>query len=261
MAIRELSDLARGLALAVPFLSGIERVRPCPSGEYPFSLPWVQGLRLDFETRITVLVGENGSGKSTLMRTLAALCGLPTTGGSRNELGSDRGAHHRLGTLIDIVRPRFRERPRDAYYFTAENAGDFAALLEERREDPDFLGDPFAIHGGTSLLHRSHGESFFARMSRGMEGGLYLFDEPEAALSPTSQLKFVRAIWQAVNHRRCQIILATHSPILLSTPGATVIGMEDPQLRALNPRTTSHWAVTARVLSDPDWLKGIVGDQ
>lgn len=246
--------------LPVPYLREIERVHPCPSREYPFSLPWVEGLRLGFESRITILVGENGTGKSTLMRTIAALCGLPTTGGSRNELGSDRGAHHRLGTLLDVVRPKFKERPRDAFFFTAENAGDFAALLEERREDPDFWGDPYGAYGGTSLLQRSHGESFFARMSREMGDGMYLFDEPEAALSPTSQLKFVRTIWQATHTRRCQIILATHAPILLATPGATVIAMDDPELRSIDPRTTSHWAVTLRALSDPQYLESIVRD-
>lgn len=243
-------------ALPVPYLRSIERVRPCPSREYPFSLPWVEGLRLELVSRITILVGENGTGKSTLMRTIAALCGLPTTGGSRNELGTDRGTHHRLGTLLDVTRAAFRERPRDAFFFTAENAGDFAAMLEERREDPDFWGDPYGIYGGESLLHRSHGESFFARMSRGLQGGLYLFDEPEAALSPTSQLKLVRTLFQAVHHARSQVIMATHAPILMATPSAQVLSMED--LRPVDPKTTSHWAVTARVLGDPEWLKGIV---
>src|SRR5690606_2675480 len=126
-----------------PYLRAVRLVpeRVPSANMYPFDLPFVDGLDLEFRTAVTFLVGENGSGKSTLIEAIAELCDLPSSGGSRSELasrtGPDQGA-----PLAAALRPSFRERPRDGYFFRAEHMSHFTELLDARREDPDFRGDP-----------------------------------------------------------------------------------------------------------------------
>lgn len=152
--------------------------------EFPGSLRYVQGLNLRFDTPVTFFVGENGSGKSTLIEAIAALCGLPVTGGGRNELASCNASSE----LSVHLRAAFRRRPRDAYFFRAEFQAEFANLLEARGADPDFGGDPYARYGGRSLHARSHGEAFLEMFTSWMQPGFIIMDEPEAALSPQRQL-------------------------------------------------------------------------
>ena len=122
--------------------------------EFPGNLPFVRTLDIRFTNAVTFFVGENGSGKSTVMEAIAAVCGLPIAGGGRNEL-ADTKAPHAQSELAPFVRGAFRRKPPDGYFFRAEFQAHFATLLEERRADPDFGGDPYARYGGRSLHTRS----------------------------------------------------------------------------------------------------------
>jgi predicted ATPase len=124
-------------------------------GEFPYSLPIVRDLSLTFAKAVTSFVGENGSGKSTLIEAIAEICGLPVSGGGKSELADGRGPEAK-SALGGALRPSFAKKPRDAYFFRAELQSHFASLLEQRREDPDFRGDPYAVYGGRSLHKRWH---------------------------------------------------------------------------------------------------------
>jgi predicted ATPase len=233
-----------------PFLAGAylveERVQDWNA--YPFNLPFVRGLDLDLSAPVTLFVGENGSGKSTLLEALAELARLPVAGGSRNELADAEKENSRLA---DAMRPRFLSKPPDAFFFRADGLNDFARMLEQRKADPFFNGDPYALYGGKSLRERSHGQAVnFVLRSRG-EGGLFLFDEPEAALSPSRQTLFVAHLNECVTTGSYQFVLATHSPIVMSIQGARLLDFDQPNLPQIQPRETKHWQAFASVMDEP----------
>jgi predicted ATPase len=163
--------------------------------DFPYSLPFVRGFDLAFKRPVTFLVGENGSGKSTVMEALAEICGLPVSGGGTND---SAGAHGPEGesALGSVLRPSFKKRPKDSYFFRGEFQTYFAELLDRRRKDRYFSGDPYARYGGRSLNALSHGEAFLEVILNRMEKGLFLMDEPESALSPQRQLALLARMSQ-----------------------------------------------------------------
>jgi len=235
-----------------PYLDGCylvpERV---PDGApFPFDLPCVQGLDLAFETPVTFFVGENGTGKSTVLEAIAELCGFPAGGGGRDD-GID-GPKAASTQLARALRPRFSRRPRQGFFFRAEMLAGFADTLESRAADPDFMGDPYARYGGKSLHERSHGEAFFEVMKSRLADGLVFFDEPEAALSPQRQLAFAALLDDAVRGGACQVIVATHSPLLLTFPYARILSFDGGGApRVVSIEETSHWRLTRAVLENP----------
>lgn len=232
---------------APPFLLGAyiveERVQDW--SQFPFHLPYVKEFDLTLDGPVTLFVGENGSGKSTLLSALADLAGLPGGGGSRNELTD---SEHRASLLAAALRPKFRARPKDGFFFRAESLLDFARLLDKRRDDPDFMGDPYARYGGKSLRERSHGEGVSAVFGAKRQGGLFFFDEPESALSPMRQLELVKAIEESARAGNWQFVIATHSPIIMSIPRARLLDFDRPGLPPIRPEETKHWAAFKRVL-------------
>src|SRR5688572_5083555 len=209
-----------------PYLLSI-RTKPdgLQSSEYPFHLPLLRSIDVSFESPVVFFVGENGSGKSTVMEAIAALCRLPVSGGSRNELSGSHGPDIR-SPLAAALRPSFRRRPPDAYFLRSEFQAHFASLLDERRADPEFEGDPYARYGGRSLHTRSHGEAFLSILQNRIRSGLLLFDEPESALSPQRQLALLAHMSALAAAGKSQFIIATHSPILLTFPGAQILGFD-----------------------------------
>jgi len=217
---------------------------------FPHGLPFVRDLDLTFSKPVTCFVGENGSGKSTLIEAIAEACGLPIWGGSRNEAANRHGPDERAA-LGSVLRFAFSRRPRDGYFFRAEFQANFASLLDERRNDPDFRGDPYMRYGGRSLHQQSHGEAFLAVMLNRMRLGMFIMDEPESALSPQRQLALLARMAELVRAGKSQFIIATHSPILLTFPDADIISLDQTPLRSVSLEETSHYQITRGILENP----------
>ena len=237
----------------VPYLVAL-RVREdrLLSDTYPFNMPLIRTLDLQFVSPVTFLVGENGTGKSTVIEAIAALCRLPVSGGGRNELSGSHGPES-TSPLAAALRPAFRRRPPDAYFLRAEFQAHFATLLDARNADPEFRmwGDPYSRYGGRSLHTRSHGEAFLAILQNRIRSGLLLFDEPESALSPQRQLSLLAHMSTLVAGRNAQFIIATHSPILLTFPGAQILSFDDEAVHQISLEETSHYQVTRGILQNP----------
>lgn len=222
------------------------------SADYPFNVPLIRTLDIEFASAVTFLVGENGTGKSTVVEAIAALCRLPVSGGSRNESSGNHGPD-RTSPLAPALRPSFRRRPPDAYFLRAELQAHFASLLDERNADPDFRrwGDPYAGYGGRSLHTRSHGEAFLAILHNRIRRGLFLFDEPESALSPQRQLALLAHMAALVANGASQFIIATHSPVLLTFPGAQILSFDGERIEQVTLEETSHYQITKGILHNP----------
>jgi predicted ATPase len=186
---------------------------------HPWSIAAVHAIvvadGLDLDAPVTFLVGDNGSGKSTLVEAIAVAAGFNAEGGSRNVNMSTRASHSVLHKHLRLVRGT--RRPRTGYFLRAESFFNVATYIEELRE-PKIA----AAYGGVPLHERSHGESFIALVQhRFGPNGLYVLDEPEAALSLRGNLALMRRMHDLVA-QGSQFILSTHSPILLGYPGATI---------------------------------------
>jgi predicted ATPase len=200
------------LVQLVPAADGEERVG------FPWELPVVTALAdgLELHPNVTYLVGENGSGKSTLLEAVAVAAGMNAEGGSSNFNFSTRASHSALGEALRLVRGA--RRPRTDFFLRAESLFTAATYLEE------LPGDSLGSYGGVSLHEQSHGESFLAVMiNRFGPGGFYLLDEPEAALSTQNCLTLLRLVHELVK-QDSQFIIATHSPLVLAYPQATIYG-------------------------------------
>ena len=245
------------MASRVPYLLGLkvvlERLPQPPA--YPFNLPFVSELALEFREPVTFFVGENGTGKSTLIEAVAALSRLPVSGGGRAELADNHGPELE-SALSKVLRPTFRQQPRDGYFLRDEFHAHFASLLDARKRDRDFRDgestrDPYERYGGKSLHEQSHGEAFLAVLQNRIGPGLYLFDEPESALSPQRQLALLALMHGFVKTGRCQFIIATHSPILMTYPHAQIISFDKAPLSAIAFEETSHYQITKGILEQP----------
>jgi predicted ATPase len=207
--------------------------------EYPFSLPAVRQLReLVFRAPVTFLVGENGSGKSTLLEAIATAWGFNPEGGSRNFMFATRPSESGLHEYLQVVRGH--RRPGDGFFLRAESFYNVATEV-------DRLGMQSA-YGGISLHEQSHGESFLAVfLDRFCGGGLYLLDEPEAALSPSRQLS-VLVRMQDLVRQHSQFVIATHSPILMGFPGADILLLDESGICRVEYEETEHYFVTREFL-------------
>ena len=245
------SMVENGRSTLVAYLLGVS-IRPerVPSAEYPFHLPLIRTLDLQFTSPVSFFVGENGTGKSTVMEAIADLCRLPVSGGSRAELGAQHGPDA-ASPLSPALRPSFRKQPPDGYFLRGEFQAHFASLLDARNADPDFGHDPYGLYGGRSLHTRSHGEAFLAILQNRIQRGLFLFDEPESALSPQRQLALLAHMATLVDAGRAQFIVATHSPILLTIPGAQILSFDGDSVRPISLEDTSHYQITRGILQNP----------
>jgi predicted ATPase len=234
------------------------RERVASFERFPYCLPAVRNLhRLPFHPMVTFLVGENGSGKSTLLEAIAVACDLNPEGGSRNFSFATRASHSELDRCLRLARSA--SLPRDAYFLRAESFYNVATEIERLDTAPG-MGPPLiSAYGGVSLHEQSHGESFFALFKHRFRGnGLYLLDEPEAALSPQRQLDFL-----AVLHRYCrqgaQFVIATHSPLIMAYPEACIHVLELDAICPTPYRETEHYRIAHAFLCDPEGaLKAIL---
>ncbi len=234
-----------------PFLLRIQLVREriaTPSA-YPFSIPaitQVDGLAL--HPRVTYFVGENGSGKSTLLEGIAVAAGFNPEGGSMNFHFSTRSSESSLASALRLARSV--RRPRTGFFLRAESFFNLATTIEQLDKEPS-LGPPIIdSYGGRSLHEQSHGESFIALvLHRFGPQGLYILDEPEAALSPLRQMSMLRRMHDLVR-QGCQFIVATHAPILLAYPEAWIYELDDSGLRRVSYDETSTVRVTRDFLGE-----------
>lgn len=228
-------------ALTRPFWieARLERREGWDETTYPFNLPVVRTTdTLAFHPNVTFLVGENGSGKSTLIEALAVAWGFNAEGGSRDHLYSTRASHSALHRFIRPVRSS--QKVTDGYFLRAESFFTTASYLES-------TGTGRA--GQTGLHQQSHGESFFNLFDNRLQGnGLYIMDEPEAALSPSRQLSFLARLHELVN-LGSQFIIATHSPIILGYPNAWIYQTSRHGLDRIEYEDTDHYQVTRNFLT------------
>jgi predicted ATPase len=209
---------------------------------YPFSLAAVRPLeRLELHPAVTFFVGENGSGKSTLLEAIAVACGFNAEGGSKNFRFDTRSSHSELHRYLRIARGV--ERPRDGFFLRAESFFNVATEIEKL--------DVGSSYGERPLHEQSHGESFLALMVNRFRGeGLYLLDEPEAALSPSRQLSVITRMHDLVR-QKSQFIIATHSPILMAYPEAYIYVFSARGIERVAYQETEHYRVTRDFLSSP----------
>ncbi len=230
----------------------LERDRVESFDRYPFAIPAIRDLEtLDLHPRVTFFVGENGVGKSTLIEALAVAAGFNAEGGSKNFTFSTQNDVSELHQALRLVRGMRRER--DGYFLRAESLYNVATEID--RLDEDNPGRSLAhSYGGRSLHAQSHGESFMALALNRFRGqGLYILDEPEAALAPSRQLALLVLIDQHVKHGGSQFVIATHSPILMAYPNATIYQLSsEGGIRPIAYEETEHFRVTRDFLNNRD---------
>lgn len=222
-------------------------------GEYPFSLSIVKKLdSVPIRERVTFFVGENGSGKSTLLEAIAVNFGLNPEGGSRNFHFKTADTHSELHEYLQLIKGR---RPRDAYFLRAESYYNVASDIDRMDAAPSFDPELKSLYGGKSLHEQSHGESFLALVQNRFFGnGLYLLDEPEAALSPARQMALLAEINRLVQRGGSQFIICTHSPILMAYPGAALYHLSENGIVPIKYKETEHYIITRQFLNNPEGM-------
>jgi predicted ATPase len=222
-------------------------------GHYPFSLPTIQNLRtLAFHPNVTYIVGENGMGKSTLLEAIAIAVGFNPEGGTLNFRFSTEDSHSDLYKYLRLVRGV--NRPKDGFFLRAESFYNVASEINKLDREPSSAVPIIASYGGTSLHEQSHGEAFFATFTHRFGGkGLYILDEPEAALSPFRQLSMLARIHELVQDGS-QFIIATHSPILMAYPESTLYNLTEDGIEQTTLEETSHFSIMKQFVTDKDRL-------
>ncbi len=244
--------------LPAPYLRSIrlDVAKPFDSKRHPFSLPCLaaEPFQLEFTKPVTILVGPNGSGKSTILEAIAALCGFGLHGGSRNYnagSGLDEGKRSELAAHLKAA---WLPKVTRGFFVRSES---LFALLNQIDEF-----DAAGLYGVDTLTKLSHGEAYLNLFSNRLEqGGLYIFDEPEAALSPSRQIEFLRLLRARELARDSQFIIATHSPLVMAYPGATLLHLTESGLIERPYAMTEHFRLMREFYLDPDgFMEALFGD-
>jgi len=234
-----------------------------PKDNYLSKLPVVRNLRnmgsLRFNKNVTFIVGENGIGKSTLIEGLAVAMGFNPEGGTVNFNFSTNNSHSDLHEYLTVSRGY--KRHRDGFFLRAESFYNVASNIDEMDAEPGLGAKVIASYGGVSLHKQSHGESFMALVeNRFMGNGLYILDEPEAALSPTRLMRLMFCMQKLVK-KNSQFIISTHSPILMTFPDSEVLKITKEGIRSVNYKDTEHYIVTKRFMDAPEkMIESLLGD-
>lgn len=233
------------------FIRTVEVMAPLDERvKYPLNLAAIKTVRtLDLDPRMTIFVGENGSGKSTLVEGIAVAAGFNAEGGSPNFNFRTQGHPPELAGHLRLVRNPVR--PRTGFFLRAESFFNVATEIERLDAEPGIGARIGPAYGPNPLHEVSHGESFLAlALNRFGAGGLYILDEPEAALSPTGCLVLLRRFHQLV-HEGSQFVIATHSPILMSFPDATIYLLTESGPVRSKWESLDHVRITREFLEDP----------
>lgn len=221
--------------------------------EYVADLPAVRSLAasggMEFTSPVTFFTGENGTGKSTVIEAIAVAVGFNAEGGSRNFSFATRSTESGLHQYMSVER---RDYPKDGYFLRAESLYNLASNIEELDRQPAAAPPVIDGYGGRSLHEQSHGESFMSLVANRFRGsGLYILDEPEAALSPTRQMLLLRQFDRLVKSGS-QLIIATHSPILMAFPNAEIYEFSADGIDRRSYDRTENYNIYRRFLSDPE---------
>lgn len=210
---------------------------------YPFNIPAIASLdALRFDKGVTFFCGENGTGKSTLLEAVGIAFGFNPEGGSRNYTFSTKPTHSQLHDFIRLDRSIYR--PLDGYFVRSDTLFNLISATDELEDDRRY-------YDGVSLHARSHGESIMTLITRRFRPeGFYILDEPETGLSQSGQIALLCELIQ-LRDAGCQLIIATHSPILLTMPGATVYQFDD-DVREIDAKDSLEWIMMQRFMDDPD---------
>jgi predicted ATPase len=223
---------------------------------YPFSVPTISGLgELNLDSRIVFFAGENGTGKSTLLEAIAAHYGFGPEGGNRNLQNDTTEHNHSTDVLVRALRLSFDKRTGAGFFLRAESFFNTASHIDEL--DKQTIGPPILpSYGGQSLHTRSHGETFFTLLTRKFQrNGLFLLDEPEAALSPQRQLSFLVLIHDTLKkYKDAQFIISTHSPVLLGYPDAQIISFDDGHLHQIEYEDSAPLQIVRHFVNHRDDL-------
>ena len=226
-----------------------------PSGNYLKRLPVISNLKkiggLELTKPVTIFVGENGVGKSTLIEGLAVAMGFNAEGGSVNFSFSTKESHSNLHEYITVSRGWRKHK--DGFFLRAESFYNVASNIDDL--DNGSGGLPIILsYGGVSLHEQSHGESFMALVENRFSGnGLYILDEPEAALSPMRLMELICYIKKLVDNNS-QFIISTHSPILMTFPDAEVIEITQEEIKSVDYKETEHFLITKRFMDSPEQM-------
>jgi predicted ATPase len=236
----------RPINLPAPYLKRVwlEPPREAERETYPFSLSFLQdGFELTFDAAITTIVGENGTGKSTLLEGIAALAGYDEAGGGKGYMPVDHSlAVEKMGgALAKALRASWLPKITNGWFFRAESFFTVARYL-------DAAGSPYA-----DFLSHSHGEGFLRFFEeRCQRQGIFIFDEPEAALSPSRQIEFLKLLRAMERSGVCQVIMATHAPLLMAYPGARLLLLTRGGLEPVRVEDTAHFKTMREFCARPN---------
>lgn len=223
--------------------------------QYPFSLNIIKNLKeIIFTTKVTFLVGENGTGKSTILEAIASKAGFGLEGGSKNInfKTSQEQTYSAAQSLANQMTLSWRQKHQNGYFFRAESFFNIANYIDYLAKECGGPEKAYAGYGGKSLHEQSHGESFLAFFQNRLgDGGFFILDEPEAALSPQRQLTLLTIINSMCKKSNAQFIIATHSPILLAYPNAIIYSCDSGILTQISYEDTEHYKITKNFLNNP----------
>jgi predicted ATPase len=246
----------RNIKLPAPYLRRIwiEPTLVPDRDAYPFCLPFLRDdFEISFQLAVTIIVGENGSGKSTLLEGIAVLAGYDEAGGGKGYATVDHSwALEKMGgRLSQALRASWLPKITNGWFFRAESFFSVARYL-------DHMALEYPMGGGPppDFLSHSHGEGFLRFFEeRCQRQGLFIFDEPESALSPSRQMEFLKLLYRMDRSQRCQVIMATHSPVLMAYPNATLLRLTKSGLEPTTVEETDHYKAMREFFDDP---KGFV---
>jgi predicted ATPase len=242
----------RNVNLPAPYLKRIwlEPTRIADRTAYPFCLPFLaDDFEIRFEHAITIIVGENGTGKSTILEGIAVLAGYDEAGGGKGYATVDHSwaMEEMGGQLSQALRASWLPKITNGWFFRAESFFSVARYLDQMAQEyPMGAGPP------PDFLSHSHGEGFLRFFEeRCQRQGIFIFDEPESALSPARQIEFLKLMRRMEESRICQIVMATHSPVLMAYPGARLLRLSKYGLEPVTVEQTDHFKVMREFCTDP----------
>ena len=242
----------RDISLPAPYLKKVwlDPSRIEDRKAYPFCLPFLDDeFELSFDRPITIIAGENGAGKSTLLEGIAVLAGFDEAGGAKGHRPVGQGMEVSGGDLSEALSAAWLPKITNGWFFRAETFFSVARYLDAAGSDSDFLS-------------YSHGEGFLRFFEeRCQRQGIFIFDEPESALSPARQMEFLKLLKRMEESTICQVVMATHSPMLMAYPTARLLRLSKYALEPVTVQETDHYRVMREFFEDPTGFVEAVIDE